>query len=767
MKKMYFAGVLALTVILGAVLAYSIWQARPLTSQAYYESGKKYYEAKKYPEATIQLLNSVREDPSNREARFLLAMTYASQEDIVRAAVELKALLEYYPDDVPANLQLGGIYLISGRAAPDLFHQAQEIASRILEKDPKNLNALILSGNAATGLQDYRTSVDFYEKALNLDPQNLSAFISLGTSQTLQKNYTEAEQAFLKAREIGPKDKTALISLGNYYRAVQQNAKAEAAFKDALNLFPDDRQVYLQLVDFYNQSGRFDDVEKLLRDVQAKAPKNPEPSLILADLYGSKNRPGDARKLLLETKDKFPKDLDVAVKVAMNFLQDQPQRARTEVDEIMKLDPRDPVGSVLLGELQFIAGDYDAAQATFEKPLVIDSPYPQVHFFLGNIQLRKGQLDQAVFHYQKSLAVKSSYIPARVALAEVFATKGKLADSREELRKALDARSDYVPARILQAALDSADKSNKNAEQELAKLAKEQPENALVYRQMGLYYESRGRIAEAEKNLVRALELQPDSQQRFRDLSLFYIRQKQMDRVIQRVNAVPEVKRQALHYELMGLAYSQSGKTQEAEKAFKTAQAKDPTATSSEVYLLADYMKSGRVNDTLQTLDDIIKKSPQNIEAYGVKAQLYEKQGNLEEAKKYYLEALKVNPNYEPAANNLAYILAEQGTDLNTALGYAQMARKKQPENPTIADTLGWVYYKTGNYVLAQEQLRFAVSKQPNNPEFQYHLGMIYKQNKRASDAEAALKKALSSRANFKDKSLAQNALQEIASSQK
>ena len=73
MKKLFFTIVLVVTIALGGVLAYSIWKAAPVTAQAYFDSGKKYFDQKKYPEATIQLLNAVRKDPRNREARYLLA----------------------------------------------------------------------------------------------------------------------------------------------------------------------------------------------------------------------------------------------------------------------------------------------------------------------------------------------------------------------------------------------------------------------------------------------------------------------------------------------------------------------------------------------------------------------------------------------------------------------------------------------------------------------------------------------------------------------
>ena len=164
MKKLFFPVVLAATIILGGVLAYTIWTAKPLTSQAYFESGKKYYDQKKYPEAIIQFLNAVRKDARNRDARYFLSLSYVAQQDIPQAANQLKALLEYYPDDIEANLQLGTVYLIVGKSNPDLFREAQKIAATILTKEPQNVSALILSGNASAGLQDYRSSVSSMKK---------------------------------------------------------------------------------------------------------------------------------------------------------------------------------------------------------------------------------------------------------------------------------------------------------------------------------------------------------------------------------------------------------------------------------------------------------------------------------------------------------------------------------------------------------------------------------------------------------------------------
>src|ERR1043165_7848077 len=100
-----------------------------------------------------------------------------------------------------------------------------------------------------------------------------------------------------------------------------------------------------------------------IRDISWRsASQDPEPSLVLADFYSTKDLPADARRLLLELKEKFPKSIDVAAKVALNLLQDQPDRARTEIDQIIKMEPNNPIGYVLLGEHQFLSGQYDAAE---------------------------------------------------------------------------------------------------------------------------------------------------------------------------------------------------------------------------------------------------------------------------------------------------------------------------------------------------------------------------------------------------------------------
>ena len=122
---------------------------------------------------------------------------------------------------------------------------------------------------------------------------------------------------------------------------------------------------------------------------------------------------------------------------------------------------------------------------------------------------------------------------------------------------------------------------------------------------------------------------------------------------------------------------------------------------------------------------------------------LEDARGNSAEAEKDYRKALEITPETAIAANNLAWLLAENQGNLDEALQLAQVTANK---NQTVAgyfDTLGWVYYKKGLYSPAVEQFKKAVALDETqaqktgkgiNPGYRARLGMaIQSAGERAS----------------------------------
>jgi tetratricopeptide (TPR) repeat protein len=105
---------------------------------------------------------------------------------------------------------------------------------------------------------------------------------------------------------------------------------------------------------------------------------------------------------------------------------------------------------------------------------------------------------------------------------------------------------------------------------------------------------------------------------------------------------------------------------------------------------------------------------------------IYERQQQYEKAMASYKQALERNPKFAPAANNLAWLYAEHDGNIDVALSLAQTAREVLHEEPHIADTLGWIYYKKNVYLKALGLLKESAEKLPNDPVVHYHLGMAY-----------------------------------------
>ena len=99
------------------------------------------------------------------------------------------------------------------------------------------------------------------------------------------------------------------------------------------------------------------------------------------------------------------------------------------------------------------------------------------------------------------------------------------------------------------------------------------------------------------------------------------------------------------------------------------------------------------------------------------------------------------------AKNNLAYLYADSGENLDRALDLAQEAKALLPNNPSVADTLGWVLFKRGVHSAAISYLKEAeAATRPSDASLgvvRHHLAQAYEANGDTDDALAALARSL------------------------
>jgi Flp pilus assembly protein TadD len=104
------------------------------------------------------------------------------------------------------------------------------------------------------------------------------------------------------------------------------------------------------------------------------------------------------------------------------------------------------------------------------------------------------------------------------------------------------------------------------------------------------------------------------------------------------------------------------------------------------------------------------------------------------------------------ALNNLACIYADHLNQLDKAYPLARHASEIAPSDPSVADTLGWILYRRGEYTPALVALRQSITKLGSDPEVQFHLGMASYMDGYDSDASTAFRRALQLNGDFPEK---------------
>jgi len=156
---------------------------------------------------------------------------------------------------------------------------------------------------------------------------------------------------------------------------------------------------------------------------------------------------------------------------------------------------------------------------------------------------------------------------------------------------------------------------------------------------------------------------------------------------------------------------------------------------------------TGQSDEVLRTYERALEANPTSGPLNLVVGSLYEMQQRPDDAIERYEEAIRLAPELAVAKNNLAYLLAEKGANLDRALDLAQEAKAQLPDNPNAADTLGWVLLKKDVPSAAIDYLKEAVGgMQPDNAQrslVRHHLALAYEANDQGMEARETWLEAL------------------------
>ena len=198
---------------------------------------------------------------------------------------------------------------------------------------------------------------------------------------------------------------------------------------------------------------------------------------------------------------------------------------------------------------------------------------------------------------------------------------------------------------------------------------------------------------------------------------------------------------------LSGLVALIGDRPDDAEAAFQKAIELDPTDAAGYEQLARLYAKTDRLNEAVTTYEAAIKARPEDPNLHYFLGTLYSFGGAQDKAIERYEDAIKYGPDLAYPKNDLAYIYAESGENLDRALDLAQDAKAALPDTATVADTLGWVLYKRGIPSAAISYLKEAVANADGDIKVSgvslHHLAQAYEADGDPDKAQQTLRRTI------------------------
>jgi tetratricopeptide (TPR) repeat protein len=716
-------------------------------------TGKKYYDSGKYKEASIIFRKAVQKDARFGEAYYQLGLTELKRNNFGDALRSLRRASELQPENDDAHSKLGDLYISVFAGDPKkykaLLDDTQELSDRLLKRNPKSHTGLRLKGYIALAQNKVKEAVEALRQAYDLDPKDPKVALSLAQVLMADGQQEESEKLALTSLEINKTFAPLYDFLYLNKLRMKKIDDAEQVLKRKLANNSNSVVVYLELATHYLRTGREAEGKAVLAKVTSNTKDFPRGRSTVGDYYYRFGRFQDALAEYQAGSREVPADKLLYAKKTTEVLAVMGKReeALKLAEQLVKDDPEDPEARALRAALRLYGGkkeEVDTAISEFQSVLAKMPNNPVVRFNLGEAYMSQMKTDQAMAQYLEAVKLSPTYIPAKLALGRVYMMRQEHAKSLQTADEIIKLAPNMPAARIMRISSLMALNDGKTARAELQSMVQSNPD----------FKDARYLLAMLDLNEKKM----PDAEAGFRNLA----------------NANPPDQRG-----LFGLSevYFLTGRVEQAKQLLENELKRNDSATPVRIGLANILVRSAKYSEAIQLYNRLLKENPQSADLYLRIGESYRRAGNLQEAyshfekasqispkdvtpfiqmaavveqmgakeklKPLYGKILEVSPDNPIALNNLAYMMAESGSDLDQALTYAQKAKQKMPTNLDIADTLGWIYIKKNLSEDAIKIFRDLVDKKPEHVTWRYHLAIALFQKGDKLAAKKELQTAL------------------------
>ncbi len=503
------------------------------------------------------------------------------------------------------------------------------------------------------------------------------------------------------------------FALGNVLSLNGLSSEAIENYKLALLYDPHSSMVKIKLAMEFIKQGQFFEALKDVKEAIAMDPYSIEAHLLLGGIYFLMKEYGKAEKSYLH---------------------------------ILTLSPEEAEASLSLGSVLAKQKKYNKSLRILQK--VAKNPDLDVsgvaYYHMGRVNMARGQKKKAIEDFKKSLKRKPDFVDAALSLSKVQYSLGYKRQAIKGLAHFQKVSGPSVEAAEVLSRFYESEKEYDRAYEQYKILAQSDPEQLNARIKMALISLEKKKYSRGIKELKEILALSPELDKVRFFLAATYDEIGEDKKAIQEFQKIS--KESPFYDEAIARLvyfYTIDGHYKKAENMALSAIQDSPNR--AKLY----YVYSSLVGDK-DKYDVVINILAKTVQTFSENAELqfllglfYDKVGNKEKLISHMKRAIVLDGQFVQALNYLAYTYAEMEIELDVALDLVQKAIQLKPKDGHIRDTLGWIFYKKGDYAKAVKALESAYRLNSTESIIAEHLGDAYYRYERPQKAKKMYGKAV------------------------
>lgn len=758
MQKKYKAGLLIATAV--GLVAFITRDTPREKEQKYIRRGIEAFDKGEYNKARLNYKNAARLAPTDPEVAYRWALVDEAEGDIRNAFGNFLAAEQQSPHYAPALKKIAH-YLVAGEQTGE----AQKRVDTLLADNPSDAEAHALQAGLMLRAKDYAGTEKEARAALAIDPANITAFSVLTGLYMAQNDRKKAGEILEEGIRQNPKDVALLLLkagiyenpfdaakikeaydvifalkpadpsyrlyLSQIYINAQLPDQAEGALRAGITAIPADWSLKRALFDFLAKFRSMEAAEKEMRRAMEQYPDNNDLYLWLSDLYVQHNEIDKAVALLEQIISRNGDDkqgLNARTSLArINFVKGNKDVAEKIVNAVLEKTPSNSDALLIRANMESDRGQYESAVIDL-RAVIRDRPKsPEAYQLLAEVLLLQGYTDLAIETMNRLVDIDPGNAANRTRLAQMYSLNKDYKRAMEQLDIVAAASPQYPVAWETRARIAISNKDKAMAQEAIDKLDALVGQQATATFLKGQLAAGSDKGAESIEDYKKVIDADPSSPIAEHALYAMVGGIHSKDELEKTTAYIASLKTDSPYVAtLLGECYAQLGKNDLAVAAFDKAIANHPVNQEPYLNRAKLLIADNKPDEALDMLKKASAALPLDVRAPLMRAGIYGQRKQYKEAVGVYEELLKANPSLVLAANNMASIIADQFYTDPDMLDKARDAIEKfagSPE-PSVQDTLGWVYYRQNKPDKAVAALARAAAADEKAPaEIHYHYG--------------------------------------------